>query len=139
MVCWCRGLYISLRLDGRVRASGAGAPPWQKIAAQLPPMSGKQLSLPIHLIALFQRWKTMAAAFADDHMTHSNASTLRMRLKRGESPRAAQCISLFGTWLRFAVPTLELQVLVGRQGFVHVLSAGEGAWTGFFDVFDGKM
>ena len=24
-----RGLYVGLRLDGRVRASGAGAPPWQ--------------------------------------------------------------------------------------------------------------
>eukprot|EP00897_Mesotaenium_endlicherianum_P001440 jgi/Mesen1/1323/ME000013S00813 len=35
---WSR--YISLRLDGRVRASGVGYPPWQKFAAQLPPMKG---------------------------------------------------------------------------------------------------
>ncbi|CAI5470559.1 unnamed protein product [Closterium sp. Yama58-4] len=33
-------VYISLRLDGRVRASGVGYPPWNVIAAQLPPMKG---------------------------------------------------------------------------------------------------
>ncbi|CAI5457925.1 unnamed protein product [Closterium sp. Yama58-4] len=33
-------VYISLRLDGRVRASGVGYPPWSVIAAQLPPMKG---------------------------------------------------------------------------------------------------
>lgn len=32
--------YISLRLDGRVRASGVGFPPFEIIAAQLPPMRG---------------------------------------------------------------------------------------------------
>ena len=35
-----RGLYVGLRLDGRVRASGTGCPPWRAFAAQLPPMEG---------------------------------------------------------------------------------------------------
>ena len=35
-----KGLYIGLRLDGRVRASGSGIPPWQIFAAQLAPMEG---------------------------------------------------------------------------------------------------
>ena len=35
-----RGLYVSLRLDGRVRGSGVGAPPWERIVAQLPPTDG---------------------------------------------------------------------------------------------------
>lgn len=34
------GLYISLRLDGRVRGSGLGAPNWAAMAAQLPPTEG---------------------------------------------------------------------------------------------------
>lgn len=34
------GLYISLRLDGRVRGSGTGSPPWAIMAAQLPPTEG---------------------------------------------------------------------------------------------------
>lgn len=34
------GLYVGLRMDGRVRASGVGCPPWAKFAAQLPPTSG---------------------------------------------------------------------------------------------------
>ena len=34
----CR--YISLRLDGRVRRSGKGAPDWALLAAQLPPQKG---------------------------------------------------------------------------------------------------
>ncbi|KAK9906905.1 hypothetical protein WJX75_009966 [Coccomyxa subellipsoidea] len=34
------GLYISLRLDGRVRGSGQGPPPWQRIIAQLAPLEG---------------------------------------------------------------------------------------------------
>lgn len=34
------GLYVSLRLDGRVRGSGRGAPPWGIMAAQLPPTDG---------------------------------------------------------------------------------------------------
>ncbi|KAL6770414.1 LPA1L [Auxenochlorella protothecoides x Auxenochlorella symbiontica] len=34
------GLYISLRLDGRIRASGRGSPPWEQLAAQLPSVSG---------------------------------------------------------------------------------------------------
>ena len=33
-----RGLYVGLRIDGRVRASGAGVPPFAAFAAQLPPM-----------------------------------------------------------------------------------------------------
>jgi hypothetical protein len=35
-----RGLYVSLRMDGRVRASGLGCPPWGVFAAQLPPSEG---------------------------------------------------------------------------------------------------
>lgn len=34
------GLYVGLRLDGRVRASGRGCPPWDVFAKQLPPASG---------------------------------------------------------------------------------------------------
>lgn len=34
------GLYVGLRLDGRVRASGLGCPPWGKFAASLPPTEG---------------------------------------------------------------------------------------------------
>jgi hypothetical protein len=34
------GLYLSLRLDGRVRGSGQGRPPWAKLAAALPPTEG---------------------------------------------------------------------------------------------------
>lgn len=34
----CR--YISLRLDGRVRGSGIGYPPWNAFVAQLPPVKG---------------------------------------------------------------------------------------------------
>ncbi|CAM6104727.1 unnamed protein product [Calypogeia fissa] len=33
-------VYISLRLDGRVRGSGVGYPPWERFAVQLPPMTG---------------------------------------------------------------------------------------------------
>lgn len=35
-----RGLYVGLRMDGRVRASGTGCPPWAAFAAQLPPVGG---------------------------------------------------------------------------------------------------
>ena len=35
-----RGLYISMRKDGRVRGSGSGCPPWDRLAAQLPPSDG---------------------------------------------------------------------------------------------------
>ena len=34
------GLYVSLRLDGRVRGSGVGCAPWPRMAAQLPPVEG---------------------------------------------------------------------------------------------------
>ncbi|KAI5062947.1 hypothetical protein GOP47_0021494 [Adiantum capillus-veneris] len=33
-------VYLSLRLDGRVRGSGTGLPPWGAFVAQLPPMKG---------------------------------------------------------------------------------------------------
>ncbi|KAL8101986.1 hypothetical protein AgCh_033766 [Apium graveolens] len=33
-------VYLSLRLDGRVRGSGVGYPPWNAFVAQLPPMKG---------------------------------------------------------------------------------------------------
>ena len=36
-----RGLYLSLRKDGRVRSSGMGGPPWALLAAQLPPEEGE--------------------------------------------------------------------------------------------------
>lgn len=32
--------YLSLRLDGRVRGSGVGYPPWNAFVAQLPPVKG---------------------------------------------------------------------------------------------------
>jgi hypothetical protein len=32
-----KGVYVGLRMDGRVRSSGVGVPPWQKFAAELPP------------------------------------------------------------------------------------------------------
>jgi hypothetical protein len=35
-----RGLYVGLRLDGRVRASGTGVPPWDVFAMQLAPLEG---------------------------------------------------------------------------------------------------
>jgi len=34
------GVYVSLRMDGRVRASGVGLPPWGLLAASLPPTTG---------------------------------------------------------------------------------------------------
>lgn len=33
-------VYVSLRIDGRVRASGKGTPPWEILAASLPPVEG---------------------------------------------------------------------------------------------------
>ncbi|CAI8602760.1 unnamed protein product [Vicia faba] len=33
-------VYLSLRLDGRVRGSGIGYPPWNALVAQLPPVKG---------------------------------------------------------------------------------------------------
>ncbi|MBA0733086.1 hypothetical protein Gogos_017129 [Gossypium gossypioides] len=33
-------VYLSLRLDGRVRGSGVGFPPWNALVAQLPPVKG---------------------------------------------------------------------------------------------------
>ncbi|XP_019429590.1 PREDICTED: protein LOW PSII ACCUMULATION 1, chloroplastic [Lupinus angustifolius] len=33
-------VYLSLRLDGRVRGSGVGYPPWNALVAQLPPVKG---------------------------------------------------------------------------------------------------
>ncbi|KAK9817814.1 hypothetical protein WJX72_002596 [[Myrmecia] bisecta] len=35
-----RGLYMGLRLDGRVRASGVGPPPWARFVAELAPVEG---------------------------------------------------------------------------------------------------
>ena len=32
--------YLSLRMDGRVRGSGVGYPPWNAFVAQLPPVKG---------------------------------------------------------------------------------------------------
>lgn len=40
-----KGLYISLRMDGRVRGSGVGSPPWERLAVSLPPVSGSLLCL----------------------------------------------------------------------------------------------
>ena len=40
-----RGLYVSLRLDGRVRGSGVGSPPWSRLVAQLPPTDGASTSV----------------------------------------------------------------------------------------------
>ncbi|KMZ73283.1 hypothetical protein ZOSMA_14G00440 [Zostera marina] len=38
-------VYLSLRLDGRVRGSGVGYPPWNAFVAQLPPQKGLWLGL----------------------------------------------------------------------------------------------
>jgi hypothetical protein len=35
-----KGLFLGLRLDGRVRASGQGPPPWARFAAELAPLEG---------------------------------------------------------------------------------------------------
>ena len=35
-----KGLYVGLRLDGRVRASGVGSPPYQRFVKELAPVSG---------------------------------------------------------------------------------------------------
>lgn len=35
-----RGLYVGLRLDGRVRASGKGSPPWAQFVAEIAPLEG---------------------------------------------------------------------------------------------------
>eukprot|EP00775_Hariotina_reticulata_P003194 gene3194-3472_t len=41
-----RGLYVGLRLDGRVRASGMGPPPWARFAVELAPLEGARLQAP---------------------------------------------------------------------------------------------
>ena len=43
-----KGLYISLRMDGRVRGSGVGSPPWDRLAVALPPVSGNCHALRQH-------------------------------------------------------------------------------------------
>ena len=48
-----RGLYVSLRLDGRVRGSGLGPPPWQRLIAQLPKAEGKHEGTPLDPLAKF--------------------------------------------------------------------------------------
>eukprot|EP00882_Tetradesmus_deserticola_P021579 GHRQ01023360.1.p1 GENE.GHRQ01023360.1~~GHRQ01023360.1.p1 ORF type:complete len:202 (+),score=42.16 GHRQ01023360.1:71-676(+) len=40
-----RGLYVGLRLDGRVRASGMGQPPWARFAVELAPLEGERAGL----------------------------------------------------------------------------------------------
>ncbi|KAG1667529.1 hypothetical protein FOA52_013719 [Chlamydomonas sp. UWO 241] len=35
-----KGLFVGLRLDGRVRTSGQGMPPWTRFLAELAPMTG---------------------------------------------------------------------------------------------------
>lgn len=40
-----KGLYVSLRMDGRVRGSGVGSPPWDRLAVALPPVSGTQYKI----------------------------------------------------------------------------------------------
>jgi hypothetical protein len=48
-----RGLYVGLRLDGRVRASGMGQPPWARFAVELAPLEGKQAA---GLLVNVQTW-----------------------------------------------------------------------------------
>lgn len=46
-----RGLYVGLRLDGRVRASGMGQPPWARFAVELAPLEGAAACcLPVVLV-----------------------------------------------------------------------------------------
>ena len=33
-----KGVYVGLRMDGRVRSSGTGTPPWERFAVELPPV-----------------------------------------------------------------------------------------------------
>lgn len=35
-----KGVYVGLRMDGRVRTSGMGTPPWERFAVELPPTDG---------------------------------------------------------------------------------------------------
>lgn len=44
-----KGLYVGLRLDGRVRASGVGSPPLERFVKELAPVEGENVC---HLIAL---------------------------------------------------------------------------------------
>jgi hypothetical protein len=37
------GLYVGLRLDGRVRSSGMGSPPWARFAMELGPITGNSM------------------------------------------------------------------------------------------------
>ena len=37
------GLFVGLRLDGRVRSSGKGSPPWARFALELGPMTGNAM------------------------------------------------------------------------------------------------
>ena len=41
-----KGLYLGLRMDGRVRTSGMGPAPWERFIAQIPPTSGDQSAPP---------------------------------------------------------------------------------------------
>ena len=49
-----KGLYVSLRMDGRVRGSGVGSPPWDRLAVALPPVSGASSILVILLELVVQ-------------------------------------------------------------------------------------
>ena len=49
-----KGLYISLRMDGRVRGSGTGSPPWDRLAVALPPVSGSHFW---SLLLFMQFWE----------------------------------------------------------------------------------
>lgn len=41
-----KGLYLGLRMDGRVRTSGMGPAPWERFIAQIPPTSGTSKRFP---------------------------------------------------------------------------------------------
>ena len=103
-----RGLYISLRLDGRVRGSGLGPPPWARLVAQLAPTEGA----PLLLLPFFTLPEYPLAM-----------------------PGVTPVLALHGCCRFWNVK--EAASKCARA--VLLVGAGEGAWKGFFDGFDGRV
>ncbi len=55
------GLFIGLRLDGRVRSSGQGMPRWARYAAELAPLSGGKGKAPLLTFKVFGQWWLLTA------------------------------------------------------------------------------
>eukprot|EP00241_Pyramimonas_parkeae_P023361 CAMPEP_0114319410 /NCGR_PEP_ID=MMETSP0059-20121206/25225_1 /TAXON_ID=36894 /ORGANISM="Pyramimonas parkeae, Strain CCMP726" /LENGTH=288 /DNA_ID=CAMNT_0001446413 /DNA_START=57 /DNA_END=924 /DNA_ORIENTATION=+ len=56
-------VYMSLRMDGRVRGSGKGCPPWDRLAVQLPPVSGTWDRLAVQLPPVSGMWSGIGDGF----------------------------------------------------------------------------